>query len=221
MEKYLTNFDFENLQKLSAALGRELVFVDLETTGLVHDYTFAVIEIGLVSVRARGVTEFNTLVDPGISIPPYITQLTGISNQMVKGQPKFSKYIDYFNRISKEAILMGYNSKSFDSKGLEKMGRQHSAPYIFSNQIDVRYLYIRERNMRIGTTGMSGSLTDAADMHGVQLPGTAHRAGYDIALTALIAEQILDKNGLHIIRTDVDKIQCADSKTRFYRNLIS
>lgn len=215
MEKYLTNFSLKNLQRLSAVLGRDLVFVDLETTGLVHDPIFSVIEVGIISISPEKVQEMSTLIDPGVSIPSHITDLTGITNSMVKGKPDFSKYVQYFHKVSKTSILMGYNSKSFDSKALEKMGRHYQLHYTFENQMDVRYLYIRERNQRLKTKGMSGSLTDAASLHQVQLSGTAHRAGYDIALTTLVAEKILDRHGLPIVKEDVNKIKCIITKTRF------
>lgn len=221
MEKYLTGTWLKNLQKLSEVLEKNLVFVDLETTGFIHDPIFSVIEVGIISVSPDKVQEVSALIDPGVRIPAHITELTGISNQMVKGKDNFAKYVKYFNKIANTSILMGYNSKSFDSKALEKMGRMHDSHYTFENQLDVRYLYLRERNKRLNMKGMSGSLTDASILHGVKLPGTAHRAGYDIALTALVAEKILDMNGLHIIKEDIDKINCLVTKTKFNSKIIS
>src|SRR5580765_3018924 len=64
---------------------REITFVvvDLETTGG-SSLTEAITEIGAVKVRGGEVLgEFATLVDPGRSIPPQITILTGISDYMV------------------------------------------------------------------------------------------------------------------------------------------
>jgi len=220
MEKYLTPYSLKNLQKLSAALGKDLVFVDLETTGFVHDPIFSVIEVGVVSISESKVQEVSSLINPGVKIPSHITDLTGITNSMVKNQPDFSKYVRYFNKIAQTSILMGYNSKSFDSKALEKMGRKHQLYYTFDNQMDVRYLYLRERNKRLNMKGMSGSLSDAANLHEVKLSGTAHRAGYDIALTTLVAEKILDRHGLPIVREDVDKIKCLITKSK-YHNCIS
>lgn len=219
MEKYLTPDILKNLQKLSAVLDKNLVFVDLETTGFIHDPIFSVIEIGLISVSPERIQEASSLIDPGVRIPHNITELTGITNQMVRGKPDFSKYVKYFQKIASNSILMGYNSKSFDSKALEKMGRMYESNYIFENQLDVRYLYVRERNKRLNMSGMSGSLTDASVLHGVKLSGTAHRAGYDIALTALVAEKILERHGLHIIKEDVDKIKCKMTKAKFHSTI--
>lgn len=219
MEKYLTPYSLKSLQNLSAIMEKNLVFVDLETTGFVHDPNFSVIEVGIISISPDKIQEASSLIDPGVRIPSHITDLTGITNQMVKGKPDFSKYVKYFQKVADNSILMGYNSKSFDSKALEKMGRIYNSNYTFENQLDVRYLYIRERNKRLNMSGMSGSLTDASVSHGVKLSGTAHRAGYDIALTALVAEKILVLHGLPIIKEDVDKIKCKITKAKYHSSM--
>lgn len=215
MDKYLTNHDLSGLQKLSSVLGRNLVFVDLETTGMVHERHFAIIEIGLVAITPDKVQEAGFLVDPQMRIPRHITELTGITNDMVRGKDTFHKYVKYFEKVAKHSILMGYNSKSFDSKGLEKMGRNLHVHYKFLNQIDVRYLFLRHRNKALGISNQSGSLVQSAQYHGIKLQGNAHRAGYDIALTALVAEQVIQKAGIDFLHEDVKKLQCEISKGNF------
>ena len=60
-----------------------LAFVDLETTGATPTAD-RVTEIGIVAVDADGtVSEWQQLVNPETGIPPFIEQLTGISNAMV------------------------------------------------------------------------------------------------------------------------------------------
>ena len=67
-----------------------LVFVDLETTGgsVGED---RITEVGVVEVAAGEVTRWSTLVDPRRAIPPFIQQLTGISDDMVRGAPTFDE----------------------------------------------------------------------------------------------------------------------------------
>ncbi|WP_296651660.1 exonuclease domain-containing protein [Paraburkholderia sp.] len=67
-----------------------IVFVDLETTGgsaSEHRIT----EVGIVEVAAGQVARWSTLVDPRQTIPPFIQQLTGITNEMVRGAPTFDE----------------------------------------------------------------------------------------------------------------------------------
>ncbi|WP_321913881.1 exonuclease domain-containing protein [Paraburkholderia sp. J11-2] len=66
-----------------------IVFVDLETTGgSVGEHRIT--EVGVVEVAQGQVTRWSTLVDPGQPIPPFIQQLTGITDQMVRGAPRFA-----------------------------------------------------------------------------------------------------------------------------------
>jgi DNA polymerase-3 subunit epsilon len=57
-------------QALAAALARPIVFVDLETTGA-DAQRDRITEIGVVEVGPDGIQEWDTLVDPLTSIPPY------------------------------------------------------------------------------------------------------------------------------------------------------
>jgi DNA polymerase III subunit epsilon len=67
-----------------------LVFVDLETTGgSVGEHRIT--EVGVVEVAAGQVTRWSSLIDPRQSIPPFIQQLTGITDQMVRGAPTFDE----------------------------------------------------------------------------------------------------------------------------------
>ena len=50
MKNYLKQGTLPFLQKLSKALGKDLVFVDLETTGFVNAQNFAIFEVGIVIV---------------------------------------------------------------------------------------------------------------------------------------------------------------------------
>lgn len=68
---------------------RPLAFVDLETTGATASID-RITEIGIVTVDEDGsVREWQRLINPGTRIPPFIEQLTGISNEMVANAPPF------------------------------------------------------------------------------------------------------------------------------------
>jgi DNA polymerase-3 subunit epsilon len=71
----------------------KLFFVDLETTGA-NPISDRITEIGVVEVDGDQVTRWSTLVNPEISIPPFIQNLTGISNDMVLDAPTFAMLAD-------------------------------------------------------------------------------------------------------------------------------
>src|SRR6478735_8809854 len=91
---------------------REVTFVvvDLETTGG-SSLTEAITEVGAVKVRGGEVLgEFATLVDPGRSIPPQITILTGITDSMVYDAPRIDAVIPPFLEFIRGCVLVAHNA---------------------------------------------------------------------------------------------------------------
>ena len=86
------------------------VVVDLETTGG-SPRDCAITEIGAVRVRG-GVVEgrFQTLVDPGSAIPPFIAVLTGITDAMVAGAPRIDAALPAFLEFARGSVLVAHNA---------------------------------------------------------------------------------------------------------------
>lgn len=83
------------IQEMGRPLSQTIfVVLDLETSGGAPHRGAAITEIGAVKVQA-GVTlgEFSTFVNPGHPIPSYITELTGITDQMVGKSPKIEELL--------------------------------------------------------------------------------------------------------------------------------
>lgn len=91
----------------------DFTVVDLETTGL--DSTFdEIIEVGAIRVRNGNVTDtFNSLVKPEEEIDEFITEITGITNEMVADAPSISKVLPNFLSFVGDDIIVGHNV-SFD-----------------------------------------------------------------------------------------------------------
>lgn len=80
--------------------------VDIETTG----HTNKITEISIfVHDGKQVVNEYTTLVNPESSIPPFITNLTGINNAMVGNAPKFYEIAKKVNEITKDCIFVAHN----------------------------------------------------------------------------------------------------------------
>ncbi len=85
------------------------VALDLETTGLRPKYD-RILEIGAVRVVDGVETEtYETFVDSGIPIPESITELTGITQEMVTGGPGLREAIDGFLEFAGSDVLLGHN----------------------------------------------------------------------------------------------------------------
>lgn len=96
----------------------EWIIIDLETTGL-NAKRDKIIEIGAVILNEKGERRtYQTLIDPGISLTRTITELTGITDEMLWGQPTIEEVIDDFLDFMGEAIPVAHNA-SFDGAFLE------------------------------------------------------------------------------------------------------
>lgn len=219
MEKYLNNYSLTHLKKLSEVIKRPLTFVDLETTGLIHERNFAIIEVGLIHITPNEIIEESALINPQMIIPEHITVITGITNDMVIGKKTFQDFVPYFKKIAEKNVLCGFNSRPFDSKGIERVSKKFGSEFSFKNQIDIRQVFIKSRNSMLGTKSQAGKLIEAGEFHNIFLKGTAHRAAYDIALTVLLAEEIIKDNKFGCLSNEFMKFDCERSK-KLYNELL-
>jgi DNA polymerase-3 subunit epsilon len=106
---------------------RDTVFtvVDLETTGGSHR-DCAITEIGAVKVCGGEVLgEFQTLVNPAQSIPPFIAVLTAITDSMVAGAPRLVDALPAFLEFARGTVLVAHNAPfdlGFLRAGCEELG---------------------------------------------------------------------------------------------------
>ena len=87
--------------------------VDVETTGGSPDNA-ALTEIAAAKYRGgECIGTFQTLVDPGRTVPPLITLLTGITDDMVRGAPPVPSVLQSFLEFVRGSVVVGHNV-SFD-----------------------------------------------------------------------------------------------------------
>lgn len=99
----------ESKGKSSILFPDDYVVVDIETTGLSPQYD-EIIEIAAIKYKSgEKVDLFSTLVKPEYEIDEYITELTGITNEMVATAPKIADCIGYFKEFIGNEIIIGYN----------------------------------------------------------------------------------------------------------------
>ena len=92
----------------------EYVAFDLETTGL-SSKKDKIIEIGAVILKnGREVDRFQTFVDPERHLEPKIVELTGITEDMLKGAPKIEEVLPKFLEFCGDRVLVAHNS-DFDT----------------------------------------------------------------------------------------------------------
>ncbi len=102
--------EVEILEALSFAV------VDVETTGGTPDRGHRITEIAVVAVDQGVISEdFQTLVNPGRPIPPRISGLTGITDEMVAGAPFFEDVAEELAAWLEGRVFVAHNA-SFDWK---------------------------------------------------------------------------------------------------------
>ena len=163
---------------MKTRLSEEFVVFDIETTGLsVHNCKIT--EIGAVRLRDGVVTEkFNTFADPEGHIPENITELTGITDEMVKGAPSQAEAVRQFLEFAGDRILVAHNAKfdaSFIRKAAEDAHLDFDNPYMDTVSLS-RFL-----NPKLGRH----KLDNLAEHYGLG-DFNHHRASDDAEMLALI-----------------------------------
>lgn len=91
--------------------------VDTETTGL-SAYYDEIIEIGILRIRSNQIVDqYEQLIHPEYEIDSFITELTGITNEMVAGMPAIQDVKDEVLRFIGDDVVIGHNT-SFDLRFL-------------------------------------------------------------------------------------------------------
>lgn len=98
-----------------------MIALDLETTGLDPERD-AVIEIGAVRFHGERVdASWSSLVNPGRPLPPFITQLTGINDDMLAGAPRLAEILGELHAFVGTDPVLGHNI-GFDLSFLRRRG---------------------------------------------------------------------------------------------------
>jgi DNA polymerase III subunit epsilon len=122
-------------------LPRDLVFVDLETTGTNAAYD-RITEVGLVRVTDGGlVEEWSSLVHPECSIPAHIESFNGISNEMLADAPRFADIAPAVRRKLEGAVFVAHNARfdySFLRSEFLKLDMRFSAPVLCTVKLSRR-----------------------------------------------------------------------------------
>lgn len=157
--------------------------VDIETTG--NGYTgMRITEISIFKHNGEKVVdEYTTLVNPECNIPPFITNLTGITNAMVSNAPKFYEIAKKVEEITKDTIFVAHNV-NFDYNGIQKEFKELGFGFNRKKLCTVRL----SRKLIPGLK--SYSLGVLCKSRGIEIVGR-HRARGDAEATTILFEQLL------------------------------
>jgi DNA polymerase-3 subunit epsilon len=158
--------------------------IDFETTGLSPAAGARATEIAAVLVRdGQIVGHYASLMQSGAWVPPFIEQLTGISNAMLARAPPSARVMREVAAFVGDCPLVAHNAafdRTFWRAESERAGC--AAPHRFAcTMLLARRLYPDSANHRLGTL---------AALHGLPTAGRAHRALADAQTTASLLLQM-------------------------------
>ncbi len=91
----------------------EYTVLDIETTGLSR-HRHKITEIAAVKIKGKKIVgEYQTLINPKVPIPKFITRLTGIDNKLVEGAPSINEALPEFLEFIGDSTLVAHNA-AFD-----------------------------------------------------------------------------------------------------------
>ena len=171
----------------------EFAVVDIETTGSTPQ-SAGITEIAIVIHNGIEVTgKFVSLINPRHKIPPFIVNMTGISDAMVAGAPLFEDVAPQIYNLLNGRVFVAHNVSfdySFVHYLLVRSGFQWSAPKLCTIKLSRRVFPGLEKY------GL-GSLT--RDL-GIRIEGR-HRAWGDAAATAQVLTMAIEKEGMSPIHS--------------------
>ncbi len=154
--------------------------IDFETTGLGAGQGGRATEIAAVLVQGGQIVgRFQSLMNSGAWVPPFITQLTGISNAMVQAAPPARAVMHEVARFTRGCPLVAHNAAFDRSFWRAELARAECAPddaHVFAcTMLLSRRLYPQAESHRLATL---------ARLHALPSAGRAHRALADAQVTA-------------------------------------
>ncbi len=164
-----------------------VIIFDFETTGLSPDQGSRVTEVAAVSIRnGKIIDEFQSLMNAGVTIPPFIEYYTGITNEMIRNAPPIQEVMNRFAEFIGIDTLVAHNA-SFDRKFLDSefsmIGENRKQNICCSMRV-ARRVYPQAPNHKLGTL---------AAYAGVEVKGRHHRALTDAMMTTGLWLKMIDE----------------------------
>ncbi len=191
------------------------VVFDTETTGFNAGGADQMIEIGAVKIKDGEIIDrFDELIDPKRHIPDRITELTCITDEMVKGKKSEEEVTKMFLEWAGTSPMVAHNAK-FDISFIEMAMRKYNLGEFKNTVIDTLEL---SRTLDQGFA--RHSLSALVKRYSIPWEeGAHHRADYDAEGTALVFSKMLKKLESQNYKkiSDLDRLISKDEIHKFGR----
>ncbi|MGV3465809.1 MAG: ATP-dependent DNA helicase DinG [Heyndrickxia sp.] len=168
-------------------MNRHFIVVDIETTGNSPKKGERIIQLSAVKMdKEKIIDQYTTFVNPGISIPPFIEELTGINESMVEDAPTFEEIAPFLRDYLQGCIFVAHN-------------------VLFDLQ------FLQNEFERVGIEPFDGNMIDTVELAKIMLPTSdsfklielaeslslsherPHQADSDALVTAELLLYLMDK----------------------------
>ncbi len=158
--------------------------IDIETTGGLNR-TEKITEIAVYITDGQNILdEYSTLINPERRVPPFITGLTGITNEMLEDAPKFYEIASKIVEITKDTVFVGHNV-SFDYGFVKQEFAQLGYNYRLNTLCTVQL------SRKIFPGYKSYSLGNICNDIGINIENR-HRAAGDAKATAILFHKLFE-----------------------------
>lgn len=168
-------------------MNNKFAIVDIESTGNSPKNGDRIIQIAVVVMENETIVDqFSSFINPNMKIPPFIEQLTGISNELVTDAPTFEEVSDHIYSLLKGAYFVAHNV-FFDLSFIKEEFNRLHYPLLLNPIIDTvelsRIVFPTERSYKLQDLAYSLKIEHE----------NPHRADSDAYVTAQIFQRILKK----------------------------
>lgn len=178
------NERFAGLAEKLSLLKQPIIILDLEATGgdLTHD---RITEIAYLRIEGKNIQAIQYLVNPERDISPFISQLTGIDNDLVNNAPVFADLAQKLLSDLQGCILIAHNT-AFDYNLLNHEFQRLGMPFGMSALCTVRLSKILYPNEK------KHNLDSIAERFSITPNGRRHRAMTDVEMLAEFLQKALE-----------------------------
>lgn len=188
-ELYVVNDDVGIIKRPTDDKINDTTFVvfDFETTGLSAGAGDTIIEIGAVKIKnGEIIDKFNELIDPGCKLSQVITDITHITDEMLKGKDNEENAFKRFKEWYQDLPMVAHNAR-FDTSFVEMCYKKYNLGEFTNTVLDTM-----EISKALNPDASRHTLSACVKRYGVQFDEEGHhRADYDAEGTAYLLHKML------------------------------
>ncbi len=166
----------ENKGKSLAAFPESYVVLDTETTGFDPVWD-DIIEVAALKVQnGEIVDKFESFVNPGYQIDPYITEIHGITNDMLKTAPTLKDVLPVFLTFLGDSVIVAHNAN-----------------------FDINFIY--DSSVSLGGNGIANDFVDTMRLSRRLFPEEKHHRLVDLVQRFNIAKEVKHRSMCDTVQT--------------------